>query len=127
MVVIPVVDPAAYSARYAEGDKVATGLGEGVDAWSVPYWWVDGGMAVHGLLLAAVDAGLGALFFGLFAHERAVLAALGVPAGTAPWARWRWAGRRRRARTVGGAPATPLGSVVHRGRGDRRRPSFCQT
>ena len=116
VVVIPVVDPAAYSARYAEGDKVATGLGEGVDAWSVPYWWVDGGMAVHGLLLAAVDAGLGALFFGLFAHERAVLDALGVPAGHralgAVALGWpadddepgRSAGRRR----------PPLDSVVHR-------------
>ena len=117
VVVIPVVDPAAYSARYAEGDKVATGLGEGADAWSVPYWWVDGGMAVHGLLLAAVDAGLGALFFGLFAHERAVLDALGVPAGHralgAVALGWpadddepgRSAGRRR----------PPLDSVVHRG------------
>ena len=48
-------------------------------AWPVPYWLVDGGMAVEHLLLGAVDAGLGALFFGLFDHESAVRAALGIP------------------------------------------------
>ena len=81
VVIVPVVDPAAYVERYGEADKAATGLGADLDAWPVPYWWVDGGMAVHGLLLAAVDAGLGALFYGLFAHERPALDALGVPAG----------------------------------------------
>ena len=48
-----------------------TGLGDGADGWPVPYWCVDGGMAVMALLLAAVDEGLGALFFGLFDHEAA--------------------------------------------------------
>ena len=67
--------------RYAEPDKAAHGLGAGEDAWPVPYWWVDGGMAVEHLLLGAVDAGLGACFFGLFDHEPAVFAALGVPDG----------------------------------------------
>jgi nitroreductase len=38
-------------------------------------------MAVQNLLLAAVDEGLGALLFGVFEHERAVLAAFGVPEG----------------------------------------------
>ena len=47
----------------------------------MPYWWVDGGMAVEHVLLGAVDAGLGACFFGLFDHEPAVFAALGVPEG----------------------------------------------
>ncbi|HET6951804.1 MAG TPA: nitroreductase family protein [Acidimicrobiales bacterium] len=116
VVVLPLVQPDAYRRRYAEADKASTGRGGGLDAWPVPYWWVDGGMAVHALLLGAVDAGLGALFYGLFDHEAAVLAALGVPPG------WRalgavalgWpaddepgrsAGRRR--------PA--LRSVIHRG------------
>lgn len=80
VLVVPIVDPEAYSRRYAEPDKAATGLGD-VDAWTVPYWWVDGGMAVQNLLLAAVDEGLGALLFGIFEHEPAVLAAFGVPAG----------------------------------------------
>jgi nitroreductase len=80
VLVVPVVDPAAYAARYGEADKVGTGLGQ-VAAWPVPYWWVDGGAAVENLLLRAVDEGLGTLLFGLFAHERAVLDAFGVPEG----------------------------------------------
>jgi nitroreductase len=81
VVVLPLVRPDAYPRRYAEADKAGTGLGEGLDAWPVPYWWVDGGMVVEALLLATTDAGLGALFYGLFDHEAAVLAALGVPDG----------------------------------------------
>lgn len=80
VVVVPLVSPAAYLRRYSEADKAGTRRGSGVDAWPVPYWWVDGGMAVHALLLLAADEGLGALFFGLFEHEPAVLEALGVPA-----------------------------------------------
>jgi len=80
VLVVPIVDPDAYARRYAEADKAATGLGD-VDAWSVPYWWIDGGMAVQNLLLAAVDEGLGALLFGVFEHEPAVLDAFGVPPG----------------------------------------------
>ncbi|MCU1376295.1 MAG: putative oxidoreductase [Actinomycetia bacterium] len=79
VLVIPVVSPAAYAVRYAEPDKAATGLGDDA-AWPVPYWWVDGGMAVEHLLLACVAEGLGACFFGQFDHERVVLDALGVPA-----------------------------------------------
>jgi nitroreductase len=81
VVVVPLVEPGAYPRRYAEGDKAGTGLGSGEEAWAVPYWWVDGGMAVQTLLLAATDAGLGALFYGLFEHEAAALAALAVPTG----------------------------------------------
>lgn len=80
VLVVPVVDPAAYAARYGETDKAGAGLDD-VAAWPVPYWWVDGGAAVENLLLSAVDEGLGALFFGLFSHERAVLDAFGVPDG----------------------------------------------
>ena len=78
---VVVVDPAAYPQRYAEPDKSVTGLGAGVEAWAVPFWWVDAGMAVENLLLAAVGEGLGACFFGLFQHEDAVARELGVPAG----------------------------------------------
>ena len=79
--IVALVRPAAWPERYAEADKAATGLGAGADAWAVPYWWIDGGMAVEHVLLGAVDAGLGACFFGLFGHEAAVLAELGVPDG----------------------------------------------
>jgi nitroreductase len=117
VVIVPLVAPGAYPARYAEPDKASTGLGAGEDAWPVPYWWVDGGMAVHGLLLAATGAGLGALFFGLFENESAVLAALGVPDG------WRalgavalgWpAGEAEPGRSAG-RPRPDLPSVIHRG------------
>jgi len=117
VVIVPLVSPAAYVARYAEEDKAASGLGAAAEAWQVPYWWVDGGMAVHGLLLGAVDAGLGALFYGLFDHEDAVLTHLGVPEG------WRALG----AVALGYPAAAPPGrsatrprpsldTVIHRGR-----------
>jgi nitroreductase len=115
VLVIPVVRPDAYPERYGEADKAPTGLGR-LDAWTLPYWWVDGGMAVQALLLAAVAEGLGACFFGQFAHEEAVLAAFGVPGGhralgtvalgpPAPDEPGRSAARPRR----------PLDEVVHRG------------
>lgn len=81
LLVLVLASPSGYVSRYGEADKAVTGLGGGADAWPVPYWFVDGGMAVMALLLGAVDAGLGACFFGLFEHERAVLDGLGVPAG----------------------------------------------
>ena len=84
VLVLPLADSSAYVARYAEADKVATGLGEGADAWATPYWTVDTAFAAMSILLAAHDVGLGALFFGMFQHEAAVRAALGVPDGLAP-------------------------------------------
>jgi len=80
VLIVVLVRPDAWTERYAEPDKAGTGLGD-PRAWSVPYWWVDGGMAVENLLLGATAEGLGASFFGLFDHEAAVLAALGVPIG----------------------------------------------
>lgn len=79
VLVIPVGSPDAYVSRYSEADKARTGLGAGVDAWSVPYWYVDTAFAAMVTLLAAVDEGLGALFFGQFEHEDAVKRALGIP------------------------------------------------
>lgn len=78
VLVVPVVSAAAYAARYGEADKAAAGRAAEA-AWPVPYWFVDGGMGVLLLLLAAVDEGLGACFFGVFDHEPAVRAALGIP------------------------------------------------
>ncbi len=81
VILLPFVDPQAYVARYAEPDKARTGLGAGPDAWPTPYWTVDGSMSVMTLLLAAEDAGLGALFFAVFNGEGQVRAELGVPRG----------------------------------------------
>lgn len=123
VIVVPLVEPAAYARRYSQADKAGTGLDD-LDAWPVPYWWIDGGAAVENLLLAAVAEGLGALFFGLFVHEAEILATFGVPAGH----------RALGAITVGHpAPDEPgrssplerrsLADTVHRGRwsGWRRR------
>lgn len=81
VLVLVVVDPAAYVRRYAEPDKAHTGLGEGSDAWPVPFWFVDGGAAVMAMLHAAVAEELGALLFGVFEHEEAVRIRFGIPAG----------------------------------------------
>lgn len=117
VLVVPYVRPGAYLDRYAEPDKAATGLGEDTSAWTVPYWWVDGGAAVQNLLLAVTAAGLGACLFGQFAHEPAVRAEFGVPDD------------RRALGTVAighpvadepgasaGRSRVPLDDVVHRGR-----------
>lgn len=79
VILLPLADPKAYVDRYAEPDKEATGLGAGTDAWPVPYWTVDASMAVMTLLLGAQEAGLGALFFGVFRGEHELRERLGVP------------------------------------------------
>ena len=79
VIILPFVDPLAYVARYAETDKAATGLGEGIEVWPTPYWTVDGSFAVMSLLLAAHDAELGALFFAVFTGEQHLRTRLGVP------------------------------------------------
>lgn len=55
--VVPCVRVADYEQRYAAPDKADS---RGPSGWDVPFWWVDGGAALMLLLLAAVDAGLGA-------------------------------------------------------------------
>ena len=81
-IVVPVADPDAYVRRYAEPDKSASGLaGLPASGWPVPYWLVDSAFVVMQLLLAAADAGLGALLFRLHAAESSVLGGLGVPEG----------------------------------------------
>lgn len=74
--------PAAYVARYAEAGKAQAGLGAGADRWTVPYWYGDAAFGVMAVLLAAVDAGLGACLLGAFRGERPLARALGVPD---PW------------------------------------------
>jgi nitroreductase len=84
VLVVPCARPEAYVARYAEPDKRRSGLGTGPDAWSVPYWFVDTGMAAMAMLLTAVDEGLGACFFGIFDHEPALKTQLGIPDDVRP-------------------------------------------
>jgi nitroreductase len=79
VILLPFADPAAYVDRYSEPDKAHTGLGAGQSAWPAPYWTIDASMAVMTLLLAAEDAGLGALLFGVFNGETRLREKLGVP------------------------------------------------
>ncbi|HEV8065890.1 MAG TPA: nitroreductase family protein [Acidimicrobiales bacterium] len=80
VIVVPVGNPGAYVMRYAETDKSASDLAAlSPDEWPVPYWTVDASMAVMALLLAAQDAGLGALFFRLHRPSSVLLEAFGVP------------------------------------------------
>lgn len=84
IIVLPIADASAYLDRYSQPDKARAGLGTGEDAWPVPYWYIDTGMAGMALLYGVVNAGLGALFFGIFRNESALLAELGVPVGKRP-------------------------------------------
>lgn len=79
--VVVCVSEADYHERYREPDKL-TEEGEEMD-WPVPYWWIDAGAALMLLLLAVVDAGLSAGFFGI--HRLSGLKELlGIPAGVTP-------------------------------------------
>lgn len=80
-ILLPFADAKAYTDRYSEPDKAATGLGAGRDAWPVPYWTIDASMSVMTILLAIEDAGLGALFFGVFKGERELRQELRIPSG----------------------------------------------
>ncbi|HEY5788800.1 MAG TPA: nitroreductase family protein [Microlunatus sp.] len=72
--------PSAYLDRYARPDKGWTDRDPA--RWTAPYWHVDAGMSVLAMLYAAVDAGLGACFFGVPPDRIAVLrTAHGVPDG----------------------------------------------
>lgn len=79
VVALSFADPDAYVARYSEPDKAHTGLGAGADMWGAPYWTIDASMATMSLLLAAHDAGLGALFFAVFNGADAIRRHFGVP------------------------------------------------
>jgi len=79
VIALPFADPAAYLERYSHADKADAGLGASTAAWPAPYWTIDTSFALMTLLLAAQDAGLGSLFFGVFNGESDLCADLGVP------------------------------------------------
>lgn len=63
-----------YRRRYSEADKA----GGAQQEWPVPYWHVDAGAAMMAILLAAVDEGLAAGFFG-FHRLQGLKDLLGIP------------------------------------------------
>jgi len=83
VVIVPFAHKEAYLQRYAEPDKAGLGL-DREEAWPVPFWEVDTAFATMSMLLAATDAGLGALFFGLFDGGEGLHATFGIPHGYRP-------------------------------------------
>lgn len=79
-IVLPFANKRSYLERYSRPDKIQFGLDDET-RWPVPFWTVDTAMAVLMILLAAVDAGLGAWYFGITRGEEDVMKDLGVPAG----------------------------------------------
>ena len=109
VIVLPLPDAERYVARYSEPDKIEFGMDDAAN-WPVRFWDVDAAMAAMLILLAAVDEGLGAWFFGITHGERELLDRFGVP---------------ERLRPIGilglgyrAEDETPSGSVTSR----RRRP-----
>ncbi len=114
LLIVVLSEEAAYRRRYAEPDKATSGAAEG--AWPVPYWHVDAGFAVLLMLLTAVDAGLGALFFGVADHD-GLRRAFGVPQEWTPVGALA-VGHPRPDEPSSSLPRgrRPLEEIVHRGR-----------
>jgi nitroreductase len=109
VIVVPCSSKAAYLGRYAEPDKGWTDEDEA--RWPVPFWHMDAAMASLLILQTAVDAGLGACFFGIPPDKvPAVRAAFAIPPAFDPVG----------AVTLGHAAARPgaLGSPARRRRKD---------
>jgi nitroreductase len=117
VVIVSLTDEPAYLARYGETDKERHGL-QAADAWPVPYWLVDTSFATMTILLSAVDAGLGALFFGLNRKDDELMAALGVPADYRPIGAVAlgWPDGQDRPSPSLARGHRPTESVIHRGR-----------
>jgi nitroreductase len=81
-IVVPCSSKQAYLDRYAEPDKGWADRDE--SRWPVPYWDVDCAFATMTLLLGVVDAGLGALFFGIFGGLPELRAAFDIPEAFTP-------------------------------------------
>jgi nitroreductase len=115
VIVVPCADKDAYLDRYAEPDKGWTDRDEA--RWPVPYWQVDTAFATMSILLSAVDAGLGALFFGIFDGLPALRATFGIPEHITPIGAvalgWPEPDEPSPSLARG---RRPLGEVVHRGR-----------
>jgi nitroreductase len=117
VIVLVLSDKQAYLDRYRAPDKA--GLGMDVESgWPVPYWDMDAAMAVMLMLLAAVDEGIGAWWFGVFHGAGALLRDLGVPEGrrlVGAVALGHPAADDHPGGSARTRPRRPLDQVVHRG------------
>lgn len=100
----------AYRRRYREPDK-------GDADFDVPWWHVDAAFSALLLQLAAVDAGLGSLFFRTH-RVPAVRRAFGIPATFSPVGTVAIGhpAPDRSSQSVAGRPRRAAAEVVHRGR-----------
>lgn len=80
LIVVPLCSVQRYLDRYSEPDKIAAGMTR-AESWPAPFWVTDVSFATMILLLAVVDEGLGALFFGLRGTPDALRSAFGIPPG----------------------------------------------
>lgn len=78
--VLPFANTQLYLERYSRTDKARFHL-QHADAWSVPWWDVDTGMALMLVLLAAIEEGLGGFLYGFEWGREELLRELGVPEG----------------------------------------------
>ena len=76
LIIVCLSNKSAYLTRYSLPDKGWADRDE--KRWPVPYWDIDAGMAGLLILQTAVDAGLGAVFFGIF-DQAGFRAAFGIP------------------------------------------------
>ncbi len=67
LVIVPLANKDIYLDRYARPDKGWADRDE--SHWPVPYWYIDTGFTALLILLAAVDEGLGAVFFGIMPED----------------------------------------------------------
>jgi nitroreductase len=114
VLIIPFSNKDAYLDRYAEADK---GFTDRSDAWwTAPYWDIDAGMAAMLGLLASVDEGLGACFFGVeISTVPTIRDAFGVPTNFHPIGVISVGYANEPARDLS-SRRRPRSTLVHRGR-----------
>ena len=83
VLILPLPDARRYLDRDSQPDKIDFGMDEEAN-WPVRFWETDAAMASMLILLAAVDEGLGAWFFGIAHGERELLDRFDVPSALRP-------------------------------------------
>lgn len=118
LVIVPLACKDVYLDRYARPGKGWTDRDEA--RWPVPYWYIDTGFTALLILLAVVDEGLGAVFFGILPESMADFRArFGVPEEWTPIGAIAVGHPDPAADPVPPARASdrkPLAELVHRGR-----------